>query len=60
MFQLPKSGLMAAAAVNGQKINFEPMSGGDPGAGATSTTAGDRPTTRPANHNADDEMQLRS
>ena len=60
VFHLPKGGLMAAAAVNGQKINFEPLAGGDSSAGAPSTTAGDRPTTRPANRSADDEMQLRS
>ena len=60
VFHLPKGGLMAAAAVNGQKINFEPLAGGESGAGATSTTAADRPTTRPADRSADDEMQLRS
>jgi lipid-binding SYLF domain-containing protein len=60
VFHLPKGGLMAAAAVNGQKINFEPMGGGDSSVGATSTTAGDRPTTRPASRGADDEMQLRN
>ena len=61
VFHLPKGGLMAAAAVNGQKINFEPLAGGDSSAGATSTTAGERPTTRPATRDSDDdEMQLRS
>ena len=53
VFQLPKGGLMAAAAVNGQKINFEPMD--------QSVTAGSGGgSTRPATRDSDDEMQLRS
>ena len=49
VFQLPKGGLMAAAAVNGQKINFEPMD--------RSVTAGDSTSTRPSGSG---EMELRS
>ena len=58
VFQHSRGGLMAAAALNGQKINFEPMAGGEPG--GVSTTAGDRPSTRPSTRGADDEMQLRN
>ena len=50
VFQLPKGGLMAAAAINGQKINFEPMD--------QSVTAGGG-STRPSSRESD-EMQLRS
>ena len=51
VFQLPKGGLMAAAAINGQKINFEPMD--------RSVTAGGG-STRPTTRGSDDEMQLRT
>jgi lipid-binding SYLF domain-containing protein len=50
VFQLPKGGLMAAAAINGQKFNFEPMD---------AATAGDRSTTGPSTRTSD-EMELRS
>jgi lipid-binding SYLF domain-containing protein len=46
VFQMPRGGLMAAAAINGQKINFEPMD--------RSITAGDPATTRSG------EMELRT
>ena len=49
IFQLPKGGLMAAAAINGQKFNYEPMG---------ATTAGER-STSPSTRTSD-EMELRS
>lgn len=52
VFQLPKGGLMAAAAINGQKINFEPMD-------QSVTAGGGGSSTRPS-RTSDDEMQLRS
>jgi lipid-binding SYLF domain-containing protein len=52
VFQLPKGGLMAAAAINGQKLNYQPMD--------SSTVAGDRATTRSATTRTSDEMQLRT
>ena len=61
VFQLPKGGLMAAAAINGQKINFEPMdqsvtAGGNSGTSGTSSTRPSRSNTA----SDDDEMQLRT
>ena len=41
VFQLPKGGLMAAAAINGQKLNFQPMSESE------AETAADRSERRP-------------
>jgi lipid-binding SYLF domain-containing protein len=51
VFQHTRGGLMAAAAVNGQKLNYEPMD--------QSMTAGEGGTTRPATSSSG-EMQLRS
>jgi lipid-binding SYLF domain-containing protein len=51
VFQLPKGGLMAAAAINGQKFNFEPLEG--------PTTAGSRSTPRSTTRSSG-EMELRS
>ena len=54
VFQLPKGGLMAAATINGQKINFEAMDGSVTAGGAGSSS------TRPAPRGSDDEMELRT
>lgn len=51
VFQHSRGGLMAAAAINGQKINYEPMD--------RSVTAGGSGATRPSTRTSD-EMQLRS
>jgi lipid-binding SYLF domain-containing protein len=51
VFQMPKGGLMAAAAVNGQKFNFEPLD--------RATTAGSGSTTRSTTRSSG-EMELRS
>jgi lipid-binding SYLF domain-containing protein len=45
VFQMPRGGLMAAAAINGQKINFEPM---------------DRSVTAGSSTQSSSEMQLRT
>lgn len=52
IFQMPKGGLMAAAAINGQKLNFQPMD--------SSTVAGDRATPHSSTTRSSDELQLRS
>jgi len=52
VFQMPKGGLMAAAAINGQKLNFQPMD--------SSTVAGDHATTRSSTTRSSDELQLRT
>lgn len=56
VFQHTRGGLMAAAAVNGQKLNYEAMNSSTMDA---SGTAGDRGTTRPSTDGSG-EMQLRS
>jgi lipid-binding SYLF domain-containing protein len=52
VFQHTRGGLMAAAAINGQKLNYQPM---DQSIMNTTGTAGDRPTSKPSA-----EMQLRT
>jgi lipid-binding SYLF domain-containing protein len=54
IFQHTRGGLMAAAAINGQKLNYQPM---DQSTINSTGTAGDRSTTRPS---ASGEMQLRT
>lgn len=53
VFQMSRGGLMAAAAINGQKLNFEPMD-------RSVTAGGGSGSTRPSTRESDDEMQLRS
>ena len=50
VFQLPKGGLMAAAAVSGQKFNYEPMD---------ASTAGGRSSAEPSTRTSN-EMELRT
>src|SRR3954452_15763501 len=54
VFQMSRGGLMAAAAINGQKLNYQPMdnSGQNQNPGADATTAGDRSSSvRTVDHN---------
>ena len=63
VFTLPRGGLMASAAVRGQKLNFQPMSSSDPAAGSTdATTASDRSSVRSVNRDRgnNDEMRIRT
>jgi lipid-binding SYLF domain-containing protein len=65
VFQMSRGGLMAAAAINGQKLNYQPMdnSGQNQNPGADATTAGDRSSSvRTVDHNlpANSEMKLRT
>lgn len=60
VFQLPKGGLMAAAAINGQKLNYQPMSDADR-EGRTAGGRGDASAyTVDQNLQPDDEIRLRT
>jgi lipid-binding SYLF domain-containing protein len=48
IFILPKSGVMAAAAVSGQKVTFKQASGDEGGTNGMQTPAASQPTTSPA------------
>jgi lipid-binding SYLF domain-containing protein len=52
VFQLPKGGLMAAAAINGQKLNFQPMTENE------AQTASE-PQTRPATQSRTERQTTR-
>ena len=54
VFQMPKGGLMATAAVNGQKINYEPMGGSLEGSEANAESDAEAMTA------SDDSASLRS
>jgi len=57
VFQEPKGGLMAAAAINGQKINYEPM---DRSVSNDATTAGERSSPSSTDRTSDTEMHIRT
>jgi lipid-binding SYLF domain-containing protein len=57
VFQLPKGGLMAAAAINGQKINYEPM---DRSVSESATTASDRSSSGSSSDRSSTEMRVRT
>ena len=54
VFQMPKGGLMATAAINGQKINYEPMGASFDGSEASAESDADAMTA------SDDSASLRS
>ena len=59
VFQLPKGGLMAAAAINGQKLNFQPMT--ETEAETAAERSQSRPTTesRTERRGADGDTEVR-
>lgn len=61
VFTLPRGGLMASAAIRGQKLNFEPMSGSDPSStGTDATTASDRSSSvRSVNRDLGPNQEMR-
>jgi len=59
VFQMPKGGLMATAAVNGQKINFEPLQESIDESEAM-TASGHMSADRSSGEGSNDEMKLRT